>query len=102
MESTAPWKDERWLPGVLNKRQIITLMKAHLLLDAGLESAEDDIDEDASALDLHLGDECYQMLKGSIKPFNKSYREIITDIEYAKKIDPDHDRSFLLKRENCY
>ena len=96
-----PWKERKWLPGVLNKKQLIALMEAHLLLDADLENAEKNIEEDASALDLHLTDEGYQMLKGSIKPFNKSYRDIITDNDYATRLKKQNG-SFLLKTGKCY
>lgn len=102
MESTSPWSDKRWLPGVLNKGQMIALMKAHLLLECDLENAEINIEEDASALDLHLSNEGYHMKKGSIKPFNKSYRDIISDSEYADKLNEEKDGSFLLEKGKCY
>jgi len=57
MESISPWKDQRWLPGVLNKKQMIALINAHLLLGISNDEAEANIGEDASALDLHLTDE---------------------------------------------
>jgi dCTP deaminase len=95
--STTPWKDERWLPGVLNKAQMISLMDAQLIIGAKM-----DIDEDASALDLHLSSEGYRMKQGSIKPFNKSYRDIITDTIYAEILPKESDGSFLLEKEQCY
>ena len=96
MASYTPWKDDKWLPGVLNKEQMESLKSAHLLLDVTHE-----IDEDASALDLHLSDKGYEMIQGSIKPFNKNYKDIISDINYAKPMECT-DGGFSLKREHCY
>jgi len=98
MASNTPWKDERWLPGVLNKEQMIALMEAHLLLNVDREKT---IDNDASALDLHLSGDAYYMKQGSIKPFNKSYHEIINDSVYAEKLNKNED-TFLLEKEKCY
>jgi len=97
MSSTTPWKDERWLPGVLNRNQIIALKNAYLLMDID----ESTLGWDASALDLHLTSEGYKMIKGSIKPFNKSYKEILLDTSYAEPL-PKGDDSFLLEKETCY
>lgn len=100
-ESQIPWKDKKWLPGVLNKAQMISLMEAHLILDCDLGNAKIDIEEDASALDLHLSNEVYEMLKGSIKPFAQSYREILNDSEYAKRL-AETDGLFSLQTGHCY
>ena len=43
MPSNAPWKDNKWLPGVLNKNQMIDLMEAYLLIDANKEIDESHI-----------------------------------------------------------
>jgi dCTP deaminase len=102
MESTSPWKDDKWVPGVLNKSQMIALIDAHLLLGIGKEEAIKDIDEDASALDLRLDNEGYKMIKGSIKPFNKSYKDIIADKDYADKMKVGDDGSFWLGKGECY
>jgi dCTP deaminase len=102
MESTSPWKDDKWVPGVLNKSQMIALIDAHLLLGIKKEEAIEDIDEDASALDLRLDTEGYKMIKGSIKPFNKSYRDIIADKDYADKMKMNEDGSFWLEKGECY
>ncbi|HWB28433.1 MAG TPA: 2'-deoxycytidine 5'-triphosphate deaminase [Chitinophagaceae bacterium] len=97
MESTSPWKDERWLPGVLNYAQMTSLKKCGLILNS-----TGTIDRDASALDLHLSSEAYKMEKGSIKPFNKNYSDILNDGFYAAKLTTDSDGSFTLKVNECY
>ena len=97
MPSDHPWKDERWLPGVLNYEQLGSLIECGLI-----KNAEKKIEADASAIDLHLSGEGYEMLKGSIKPFNKSYSEITKDPLYAKRHIEEQDKSFILKREQCY
>jgi dCTP deaminase len=104
-ESIAPWRDYRWLPGVLNKKQIIKLIEAHLILGITKDEAEEGkmaIDEEASALDLHLMDECYLMKRGSIKPFNKSYGDIILDLDYAERQQKGSGDKYHLKKGNCY
>lgn len=97
MESPAPWKNNRWLPGVLNYKQL------QELIDCGLiQNATGKIDLDASALDLHLSSEAYKMRRGSIKPFNKVYADILKDPYYADEHIKEADESFLLKTGNCY
>lgn len=98
MASYSPWKDERWLPGVLNQRQLIALKDAHVLgnIDIGK------IDKDASALDLHLSTEAYIMKRGSVKPFKKDFRSILSDNYYAEKYLQLQDGTFLLERGHCY
>lgn len=97
MSTTAPWKSERWLPGVLNFRQIQSL------IDYGLiQNAKEQVDSDASAIDLHLSAEVYEMLRGSVKPFDRNYSKIIKDSYYAKRHVKEMDDSFLLKKEHCY
>jgi dCTP deaminase len=102
MESTSPWKDDKWVPGVLNKSQMIALIDAHILLGIGKDEATKDIDEDASAIDLRLGNEGFRMSKGSIKPFNKSYNDILSDNEYAEKLEVNQDETFWLNKGECY
>jgi len=98
MASTRPWANERWLPGVLNKRQLIALCDSNLI--SGVNTAE--IERDSSALDLHLSSEAYKLKRGSIKPFKKNYQRILSDSYYAEKYYPLSDEAFLLEKENCY
>jgi len=98
MNSNSPWKDNRWLPGVLNKDQMLSLMDAHLITDADRAS----IGWDASALDLHLTSEGYEMIRGSVKPCNKTYREILSDRYYSERLIPKDGISFRLEKGHCY
>jgi dCTP deaminase len=98
MYSTTPWIDNRWLPGVLNFRQLDVLRKSRLILNS-----KGRIDPDSSALDLHLSDKGYEMRKGSIKPFEmRNYSEIINDPNYAKPLLIPKSKEFLLKKSHCY
>lgn len=97
MSSVTPWKDERWMPGVLNKRQMLSLIGANYI-----RYSDGIIKWDASALDLHLSSEGYRMKMGSIKPFNKNYSQIISDPEFAIAIQKEEDGSFLLNKGICY
>jgi dCTP deaminase len=98
MTSPIPWKDNRWLPGVLNREQIIALVDAHIILEADISS----LNWDASALDLHLSENGYEMVRGSIKPFNNMYGEILQDQYYTLAKTEETDGSFLLKKNSCY
>lgn len=98
MSTNAPWNKERWLPGVLNKRQLIALQESHIL--SGIDVSK--LENDASALDLHLTKEVYLLKKGSIKPFKINYQKILSDKYYADKYEPESDQSFLLKKGHCY
>jgi dCTP deaminase len=94
-----PWEDENWLPGVLSDKQLKTLA------DKGYISNADTDGIDYSSLDLHLTNEGFQMLKGSIKPFGKnSYYKFLSDkkLNLAKPLDQDENGYFKLDKGNCY
>lgn len=97
MASIAPWKEQKWLPGVLNYQQLESLKKCGLITNAFSK-----IDSDASAIDLHLTNRGFEMRRGSIKPFNKNYSQIITDSSYAKPLKIGKDSIFHLKKGHCY
>jgi dCTP deaminase len=93
-----PWIKKRWLPGVLNNEQMQDLIDANIIRTDSIEK----IKWDASALDLHLSSEGYEMIEGSIKPFDKSYKEIILDTTYCIELPIESDGAFLLKKNHCY
>jgi dCTP deaminase len=95
-ESSEPWKDSRWLPGVLNYIQMDELKKCGLIQNATKLIGRND-----SALDLHLSSEAYIMLKGSIKPFERNYSDIVKDKYYAEPLLAS-DKIFYLRKEHCY
>jgi len=97
MATNAPWKDERWLPGVLNFSQMGSLKDCGLI-----QNAIGKIDKDASAIDLHLSADAYEMLRGSVKPFDRNYSDILKDTYYAKRHEKEKDDTFHLKTGNCY
>jgi deoxycytidine triphosphate deaminase len=97
MESTAPWKDDRWLPGVLNYIQMKELKECGLIQNSAGRIGRND-----SAIDLHLSSEAYIMTKGSIKPFEKNYSDIIKDHYYAEPHNPLSNNTFYLEKEQCY
>jgi dCTP deaminase len=96
MESTAPWKENRWLPGVLNYTQMEELRKCGLI-----QNSKGKIGRNDSAIDLHLTSEAYIMKRGSIKPFSRNYSDIIKDTYYADPHKTSKDE-FHLKRGKCY
>lgn len=85
--SYKPWAQEKWLPGVLNKRQTIELIKSQLLqVKKGFR--EDQIGY--SAFDLRLSDEAFVLPNGTIKPC-KEFDRIIGDKYYTVPFTPDTD-----------
>ncbi len=98
MGSPTPWKEDKWLPGVLNYSQMQQLVECGLIQKANGKNGRDD-----SALDLHLSNEAFKMKKGSIKPFGKiNYSEIIRDPYYGEPLPKEDDGTFILRINCCY
>lgn len=98
MGSSTPWIKDRWLPGVLNKEQLIALNNAHVINNIDVAK----INNDASALDLHLSSKAWLMKRGSVKPIKKNYKSILSDSYYAEEYKPQADGTFLLETGHCY
>ena len=73
-----PW--EKWIPGVLNKTQIIQLCDNGLI--KGLSSSA--IGE--SSFDLCLSNEGYVMPEGSVKPYGHSYKFFVNKHKLASPL----------------
>jgi len=92
-----PWHD--WVPGVLNRHQMKTLV------DEGLISIAGNVDEllDESSLDLTLSGEAYRMVHGSVKPAGgQTYHWFLNRKELSEKLSPKQDGSFLLPAKGTY
>lgn len=93
---TSPW--EEWVPGVLNRRQMDQLLDEGFITYAGSRP-----DVGHSSMDLTLSDEAYEMLKGSVKPSQRSYSWFIKKHGLAKEISPKPaDGIYLLKKKTTY
>lgn len=93
-----PWKRDQWLPGVLSKNQIQSLIKDNYIqLDYDFKKAAG-----YSAFDLHLSKVGYEMINGSIKPCGDNYRKILNDSKYAKRLRPNNKDLFKLETKHCY
>ncbi|MGD0511096.1 MAG: 2'-deoxycytidine 5'-triphosphate deaminase [Candidatus Micrarchaeaceae archaeon] len=91
-----PW--DQWVPGVLNKPQMKELLDGGFLTYSGSEPKLDH-----SSIDLSLADEAYEMVEGSVKPFEPPYDWFITrKTKLAKKHEPLEDGSYELKRQKTY
>ena len=66
-----PWK--KWIPGVLCNEQLKELCKG--IIRGTVPSFK----PSPSSMDLHLGDEGYQMVNGSVKPLVKITWEKLKD-----------------------
>ncbi len=97
MDMDKPWAEECWLPGVLSKRQMRKLKETGHLLNIG----NFDDAADHSSIDLHLSEEGYKMVRGSIKPCGHNY-QVFLSRPYALRMEPDEDGSFTLQKNNCY
>ena len=74
-----PW--EKWIPGVLNKRQFEELISNDMIRSSAHLKSE----EIESAIDLTLADECYLMNSGSVKPMGARYKAFVTSQNYADR-----------------
>ena len=91
-----PWHD--WIPGVLNRDQMRSLVEEALVSVSG--SVEPLLDE--SSLDLTLSDEAYKMVNGAVKPSGgKPYSSCLKQTGLAEKLTPK-DGSFLLEAKATY
>ena len=89
-----PWKD--WIPGVLSKSQVKELCTSDFI--RGVEDPK----IDHSSIDLHLKDEAYHMVGGSVKPFGPRYEQILKEEEFAEHQEQDEDGGFTLNAKNTY
>ena len=91
-----PWKN--WIPGVLSKKQVIALCEGDYIRE--VENYKSSIDE--SSIDLTLTDEVYQLIEGSVKPFEgKTYLHTLKNWSLVKKVKPE-GKAFVLKKSNTY
>lgn len=84
-----------WIPGVLANGQL------RELIDAGYVSGVDPVKPDGSAIDLHVGIECHELMAGTIKPFGEGFRTQMLD-SGAKPSDLESDGSWHLQRKRTY
>lgn len=94
-----PWEDEHWLPGVLCKRQMERLYKEGFI--GGIENFKKAADY--SSIDLHLSNEGYKMVQGSIKPCGEpTYLSFLNNPKFVERLSPNKDGHFDLLRGTCY
>ncbi len=87
-----PW--DNWIPGVLNKEQMLALTKKGLLTASNICEA---------SLDLSLTNEGYKMLQGSVKPGGDDrYSVILRNEMLAEKIPIPEDNIFTLDCNQTY
>lgn len=91
-----PWTD--WIPGVLSKRQVLSLCEQGYL--TGVPDLRNDIDH--SSVDVHLANKAYRLTQGSVKPWGGSYLHFLTQYELAVPLQPDADARFTLEPKNTY
>jgi dCTP deaminase len=89
-----PW--DNWIPGVLNKRQMLALV------DEGILTASNTAIGEAS-VDLTLTNEAYRMVQGSVKPGGDDrYSVILRNKKLAVKLPIPADGIFTLERQETY
>jgi len=93
-----PGKIQKWLPGTLSKKQMKQLFRGDYI--GGV--TDFDKSADYSSIDLHISNEGYKMLHGSIKPFTGSYSTLLRESSIAEKLEPDSDGCFKLEPSVCY
>ena len=89
-----PW--DNWIPGVLNKSQMLALT-AEGILTATSEAIGE------ASIDLTLTHEAYRMLQGSVKPGGDDrYSVILRNEKLSEKLPIPADGIFTLDRERTY
>jgi len=91
-----PW--DEWIPGVLNKSQVLQLCDLGYI--TGVETPSEAVD--LSSIDLSLSDQAFEMKDGSVKPGPSDYDHLLRNRKLAKKLDSESDGSFLLKSKATY
>jgi len=88
-----------WLPGVLSRKQLIKLCEeGHVTGTTEAERKE----IDHSSIDLHISDEGYRLVDGSVKPFGERYIHQIKGEGLAVPLRPDSDGTFTLSPKQTY
>ena len=90
---------DRWLPGVLSRRQLIDLCQKGYVRNT---TEKDRKKIDHSSIDLHISNEAYELLDGSVKPFGDRYLHQIKDEGLAVPIRPDEDGTFTLHPKRTF
>lgn len=91
-----PWNE--WVPGVLNRQQMLKLIRAGYITYSGSEPKLGH-----SSMDLSLSNEGYELLRGSIKPSIEPYSWFIAKKHrLAKVLQKPADDIFQLKRRKTY
>jgi dCTP deaminase len=90
-----PW--DEWVPGVLNKRQMLQLLQENFITFDGSEPKVDH-----SSIDLSLSDDAYEMIEGSVKPSDPPYNRFIKNAKLAQKHNPLPGGTYELKKKRTY
>lgn len=78
-EESHCWKD--WIPGVLSKSQVHSLVT-----DGALKHLDPSNYTDESSIDLVRGEPAYEMTEGAVKPFGDDYEHFLDSSSFAKKM----------------
>lgn len=92
-----PW--DKWIPGVLNRRQIQILIDRGLITGDGISSES----LDNSSIDLSLSDEGFRMAHGSVKPTGEHpYSWFIERNQLGQKMEKPANGEFKLAAKQTY
>jgi dCTP deaminase len=90
-----PW--DEWVPGALNRRQMLQLLEENFITFDGSKPKVDH-----SSINLSLSDDAYEMIEGSVKPAEPPYNRFIKNAKLAKKHNPLDDGTYELKKQKTY
>jgi len=95
-----PW--ENWIPGVLNKNQMLQLCDVGFIIRQGSHLPEGNVGK--SSLDLTLSNVMYEMPRGSVKPSGstQSYGFFIEHENLGAKQPDPADGVFTLEKRHTY
>lgn len=99
MRMVPPWERDRWIPGVLSRRQILSLFEdGHITVEGAPKSSIDN-----SSVDLSLSGVAFAMVGGSVKPSGgKAYSWFIESQKLGERLKASGDGSFLLEAKKTY
>jgi hypothetical protein len=96
-----PWAQQKWLPGVLNQDQMQSIIDCKLFNVPYPKNARQEMG--TSGIDLHISNEGYKLVNGTIKPSSKkSYKKLLSDRDFVEKLTLNKEGYYELLSSESY
>jgi len=90
-----PWSD--WIPGVLSKSQVKTLIDQNYIKNVGSAPKLD-----FSSMDVRVSNEAFELSDGCVKPFGRDYLSNLQKLGIVRPINARSDGNYLLASRKSY